>query len=167
LRQQGFGGSADTRTEDATSLQKALIEHQLSGVLPTDMSNLRLGRGLENAMPLEVVRGAMLIRINSLTRGHSAVRPVVLQALVDCLTSGVTPVVPLRGSISASGDLSPLSYIAAAITGHPDSKVHVVQDGVERILPARDALALYGLEPVGPSLSLSRPPPVSLALAPR
>jgi len=131
------------------------------------MSNLRLGRGLENAMPLEVVRGAMLIRINSLTRGHSAVRPVVLQALVDCLTSGVTPVVPLRGSISASGDLSPLSYIAAAITGHPDSKVHVVQDGVERILPARDALALYGLEPVGPSLSLSRPPPVSLALAPR
>ncbi|KPV78241.1 uncharacterized protein RHOBADRAFT_47862 [Rhodotorula graminis WP1] len=165
----GFGGSADTRTEDATSLQKALIEHQLSGVLPTDMSRLSLGRGLENAMPLEVVRGAMLIRVNSLTRGHSAVRPVVLQALVDCLTHGVTPVVPLRGSISASGDLSPLSYIAAAITGHPDSKVHVVQDGVERILPAREALALYGLEPVvlGPKegLGLVNGTAISAAMA--
>ncbi|GAA5856295.1 hypothetical protein JCM8547_000857 [Rhodosporidiobolus lusitaniae] len=147
----GFGGSADTRTEDADGLQKALLEHQLSGVLPTALPStggFSIGRGLENALPLEVVRGAMAIRINSLTRGHSAVRLVVLDALVNFLNFGITPIVPLRGSISASGDLSPLSYIASAITGHPDVRVHVVHDGNEQILPAREAISLFGLEPV-------------------
>lgn len=148
---QGFGGSADTRTEDAASLQLALLEHQLCGVLPVDFSGFHLGRGLENSLPLEVVRGAMCIRVNSLTRGHSAVRLSVLEALVNFLNHGMTPIVPLRGSISASGDLSPLSYIAAAITGHPDSKVHVVHEGRERIMLAREAMSLFGLEPVGAS----------------
>ncbi|GAA6031989.1 hypothetical protein JCM8097_003376 [Rhodosporidiobolus ruineniae] len=144
----GYGGSADTRTEDVHSLQKALIEHQLCGVLPTTFNSFALGRGLENSLPLEVVRGAIAIRINSLTRGHSAVRLLVLDALVDLLKHRITPIVPLRGSISASGDLSPLSYIAGTITGHPDIKAHVVHDGVEKILPAREALVLFGLEPV-------------------
>ncbi|BGP21577.1 phenylalanine/tyrosine ammonia-lyase [Rhodotorula toruloides] len=144
----GFGGSADTRTEDAISLQKALLEHQLCGVLPSSFDSFRLGRGLENSLPLEVVRGAMTIRVNSLTRGHSAVRLVVLEALTNFLNHGITPIVPLRGTISASGDLSPLSYIAAAISGHPDSKVHVVHEGKEKILYAREAMALFNLEPV-------------------
>ncbi|GAA5897404.1 hypothetical protein JCM6882_001878 [Rhodosporidiobolus microsporus] len=144
----GFGGSADTRTDDAHALQKALLEHQLCGVLPTSFEGFDLGRGLENSLPLEVVRGAMAIRVNSLTRGHSAVRLVVLHALVQCLNHRITPIVPLRGSISASGDLSPLSYIASAITGHPDVRVHVVHEGKEKILPAREGLALFGLQPV-------------------
>ncbi|GAA5844709.1 hypothetical protein JCM11251_007355 [Rhodosporidiobolus azoricus] len=144
----GFGGSADTRTADAHALQKALLEHQLCGVLPTSFDGFALGRGLENSLPIEVVRGAMAIRVNSLTRGHSAVRLVVLDALVQCLNHHITPIVPLRGSISASGDLSPLSYIAGAITGHTDIKVHVVDNGRERILPAREGLALFGLQPV-------------------
>ncbi|KAK4332276.1 Phenylalanine ammonia-lyase [Rhodotorula toruloides] len=144
----GFGGSADTRTEDAISLQKALLEHQLCGVLPSSFDSFRLGRGLENSLPLEVVRGAMTIRVNSLTRGHSAVRLVVLEAFTNFLNHGITPIVPLRGTISASGDLSPLSYIAAAISGHPDSKVHVVHEGKEKILYAREAMALFNLEPV-------------------
>lgn len=121
-----------------------LIEHQLCGVLPTSFDAFSLGRGLENSLPLEVVRGAMTIRVNSLTRGHSAVRIVVLEALTNFLNHGITPIVPLRGTISASGDLSPLSYIAASITGHPDSKVHV--DG--KIMSAQEAIALKGLQPV-------------------
>ncbi|GAA5969160.1 hypothetical protein JCM11641_007492 [Rhodosporidiobolus odoratus] len=144
----GYGGSADTRTADAHSLQKALIEHQLCGVLPTSIDGFALGRGLENSLPLEVVRGAMAIRINSLTRGHSAVRLVVLDALAKFLNHNITPIVPLRGSISASGDLSPLSYIAGSITGHPDIKVHVVHEGKEKILPAMEAISLFGLQPV-------------------
>jgi phenylalanine ammonia-lyase len=56
-------------------------------------------------------------------RGHSAVRLSVLNTLIQFISEGITPIVPLRGSISASGDLSPLSYIAGAITGHPDVKV--------------------------------------------
>lgn len=148
---QGFGGSADTRTEDAVSLQKALIEHQLCGVTPTSISSFSVGRGLENTLPLEVVRGAMVIRVNSLTRGHSAVRLVVLEALTNFLNHRITPIVPLRGSISASGDLSPLSYIAGAITGHPDVKVHVLHEGTEKIMFAREAISLFGLEAVGMS----------------
>ncbi|GAA5997375.1 uncharacterized protein JCM10292_000216 [Rhodotorula paludigena] len=144
----GFGGSADTRTEDAVSLQKALIEHQLCGVTPTSVSSFSVGRGLENTLPLEVVRGAMVIRVNSLTRGHSAVRLVVLEALTNFLNHRITPIVPLRGSISASGDLSPLSYIAGAITGHPDVKVHVLHEGTEKIMFAREAISLFGLEAV-------------------
>jgi phenylalanine ammonia-lyase len=124
--------------------QHSLLEHQLCGVLPTSMDGFALGRGLENSLPLEVVRGAMTIRVNSLTRGHSAVRIVVLEALTNFLNHGITPIVPLRGTISASGDLSPLSYIAASITGHPDSKVHV--DG--KIMSAQEAIALKGLQPV-------------------
>ena len=137
--------SCKKRTADVPTLYDcSLLEHQLCGVLPTSMDGFALGRGLENSLPLEVVRGAMTIRVNSLTRGHSAVRIVVLEALTNFLNHGITPIVPLRGTISASGDLSPLSYIAASITGHPDSKVHV--DG--KIMSAQEAIALKGLQPV-------------------
>ncbi|GAA5861329.1 hypothetical protein JCM1840_005336 [Sporobolomyces johnsonii] len=144
----GFGGSADTRTDDPLALQKSLLEHQLCGVLPTSFGGFSLGRGLENALPIEVVRGAMVIRCNSLLRGHSAIRLSVLETLVKLINLDIIPVVPLRGSISASGDLSPLSYIAGALTGHPDVKIHVVKDGKEEIMLAPEALALHGIEPV-------------------
>ncbi|KAK4704308.1 phenylalanine ammonia-lyase, partial [Phenoliferia sp. Uapishka_3] len=140
----GFGGSADTRTDQPLALQLALLEHQLCGVLPIS-PELLSGRGLENCMPEEVVRGAMLIRINSLARGHSAVRLSVLETLVRFLEEGITPVVPLRGSISASGDLSPLSYIAGAITGHPDIRVITRKRGKFEILTAPEALELHGI----------------------
>ncbi|GAA5949814.1 hypothetical protein JCM3765_007701 [Sporobolomyces pararoseus] len=144
----GFGGSADTRTEDPLALQKSLLEHQLCGVLPTSFDAFTLGRGLENSMPFEVVRGSMLIRANSLLRGHSAIRWSVLETLVSLINHDILPVIPLRGSISASGDLSPLSYIAGALTGHPDVKVRIVREGREQILPAPEALALYNITPV-------------------
>ncbi|KAK4057992.1 hypothetical protein OIO90_000731 [Microbotryomycetes sp. JL221] len=144
----GFGGSADTRTEDPLALQISLLEHQLCGVLPTTFDTFELGRGLENSLPLEVVRGAMLIRVNSLTRGHSAVRLSVLETLIRFLKEGITPVVPLRGSISASGDLSPLSYIAGAICGHPDIKVVTSINGKPEVMLAPEALKLHGIEKV-------------------
>ncbi|GAA6059874.1 hypothetical protein JCM10212_007079 [Sporobolomyces blumeae] len=144
----GFGGSADTRTEDPLALQKSLLEHQLCGVLPTSFNSFSIGRGLENSLPFDVVRGSMLIRANSLLRGHSAIRWSVLETLVALINHDILPVIPLRGSISASGDLSPLSYIAGALTGHPDVKVRVVRDGREQIMVAPEALALYNITPV-------------------
>ncbi|KAM0746878.1 phenylalanine ammonia-lyase [Meredithblackwellia eburnea MCA 4105] len=144
----GFGGSADTRTDKPLALQLALLEHQLCGVTPTSYDQLSVGRGLENTMPEEVVRGAMLIRVNSLARGHSAVRLSVLQTLIRFLDEGITPVVPLRGSISASGDLSPLSYIAGAITGHPDIRVITRKRGQFEVMTAPEALELHGIEKV-------------------
>lgn len=97
-------------------------------------------------MPIPIVRGAILIRVNSLVRGHSGVRWKVLQALLNFLNNGLVPCVPLRGSISASGDLSPLSYVAGAICGHPDVKVF--ETSTKSILSAEDAIAKYNLEKI-------------------
>ena len=71
-------------------------------------------------MPEEWVRGAMLVRCKSLLNGHSALRYDIIEVLMTLLNKNMTPLVPLRGSISASGDLQPLSYIAGAIEGNPD-----------------------------------------------
>jgi phenylalanine ammonia-lyase len=102
--------------------------------------------GNKNVMPEEWVRGAMAIRINSLLRGHSAVRWEVLERLVGLLNNNAIPCVPLRGSISASGDLSPLSYIAGAVTGHPGIYCFIGED--RQTVTSREALASCGLQPV-------------------
>ena len=110
-------------------LQLALLQHQQAGVLEVP-SNFpastpsRPGSSLsltDNVLsqPEAWVRGAMIVRLNSLMRGHSAVRWSVLEGMLDLLKHNITPVVPLRGSISASGDLSPLSYVAGCLAGQP------------------------------------------------
>jgi histidine ammonia-lyase len=72
--------------------------------------------GVGEALPEDVVRAMMLIRVNMLAKGHSGVRPVVAQTLIDMLNAGVTPLVPEKGSLGASGDLAPLAHIAAVMT---------------------------------------------------
>jgi histidine ammonia-lyase len=59
----------------------------------------------------EVVRAAILSRINVLLNGHSGVRPVVIETLVNMLNKGVTPVMCEKGSVGASGDLSPMAQM--------------------------------------------------------
>ncbi|KAK0737766.1 L-Aspartase-like protein [Schizothecium vesticola] len=145
----GFGGSADTRTRDYERLQSAAIQHLNVGVLlevdkgqtPLDNELLR-----SHALPPPIVRAAMLIRCNSLMRGHSGVRVDVIQAIMRLLSRDMIPVVPLRGSISASGDLSTLSYIAGTLEGNPDIFVKV--GASNKIIPADQALPLAGLSPV-------------------
>lgn len=88
----------------------------------------------------------MLVRCNSNARGHSAVSLPVIESLLRLIENRITPVVPLRGSISASGDLMPLSYIAGAIEGSPDVYVQVQDSDNTRIMNARDALLSTGLE---------------------
>jgi histidine ammonia-lyase/phenylalanine ammonia-lyase len=65
----------------------------------------------------DVVRATMVVRANCLARGHSGVRPGLVRALVDMINADILPQIPERGSVGASGDLAPLSYLAGALTG--------------------------------------------------
>lgn len=165
----GFGGSADTSTTATDTLQVALLQMQLSAVLPVLKNEARVGGRSDEqklysngdplatlSMPEAWVRGAMLVRCNSLLRGHSAVRLSVIQALLSLLQNDVVPLVPLRGSISASGDLCPLSYLAGAMAGNPDVHVWTGPIATRQLIPSDVALRQLKLEPVtfGPKETL-------------
>ncbi len=75
--------------------------------------------GIGKPLPPDVVRAVMLIRANMLAKGMSGVRPVVAETIIAMLNTGVIPRVPEKGSLGASGDLAPLSHIAAVFTRDP------------------------------------------------
>ena len=119
-------------------------------------------RSIEShAMPPPWVRAAIAVRCNSTIRGHSAVSSEVVKALLNLLEHHITPIVPIRGSVSASGDLMPLSYIAGAVEGNPDIYVQVGDSSdcssEAKVMTARDALLSMGLDArsMGPKEGLS------------
>lgn len=73
--------------------------------------------GVGEPLPTRVVRGMMLIRANVLAKGLSGIRPVIAERICDLLNCGVTPVIPSRGSVGASGDLAPLAHMALVLIG--------------------------------------------------
>ena len=81
-------------------------------------------------------------------RGHSGVRVSVIKSIITLLEKDIIPVVPLRGSISASGDLSPLSYIAGMLEGNPDIYVRLGGETKPSYMTADSALKHAGLQPV-------------------
>lgn len=89
----------------------------------------------------------MLVRCNHILRGHSGVRLEIIEAMLKLLREGFTPIVPLRGSISASGDLMPLSYLVAVLEGNPDVKVHWDRKPEAQIVSTTTALEVSGLKP--------------------
>ncbi|RME07314.1 MAG: histidine ammonia-lyase [Anaerolineae bacterium] len=100
-------------------------ERQISGRDAARLSrNLILSHavGTGDPLPQEVVRAAMLIRANTLAKGHSGVRPEVIETLLDMLNRGVTPVIPSQGSLGSSGDLAPLSHLALVFTTDADDR---------------------------------------------
>jgi histidine ammonia-lyase len=100
----GFGIFSDRRIsqEDAANLSRNLI---LSHAVAT---------GPELAK--EVIRAAMLIRANTLAKGYSGIRAVVVETLIEMLNLGVTPLIPSQGSLGSSGDLAQLSHMALVFT---------------------------------------------------
>ena len=101
----GFGSLSDkvVRPEDLEELQLNLIRSHSAGV--------------GSPLPQGVVRAAMLIRLNSLLNGNSAVRKEVAELIIAMLNRGVTPYVPEFGSLGASGDLIPSAHMALTMLG--------------------------------------------------
>ena len=71
----------------------------------------------------DIVRAMMLIRLNTFAKGFSGVRPLLAETMLKMLNAGVTPYVPSKGSLGASGDLAPLAHIAA-MSLIPDIHLH-------------------------------------------
>ena len=121
----------------------------VSKTIPPELAEelqLRLLRshacGVGSPYPPEVVRAAMLLRANTLAKGYSGARPETVELLLECLNRDVTPVVPSRGSVGASGDLAPLAHLALPLVGEGTA----VFEGEK--LPGAQALERAGLEPV-------------------
>lgn len=90
----------------------------------------------------EVVRAAMLIRANTIAKGYSGARPIVVETLLEMLNKNVTPFVPEKGSVGASGDLAPLSHLAMVLMGEGEA----YHD--EKRMPGGQALYKAGIAPV-------------------
>src|SRR5215468_6593180 len=98
--------------------------------------------GLGNPLSIEEARAMVLLRANVLSLGYSGCRPIVVETLIEMLNRGVTPVIPEKGSVGASGDLAPLAHLALAAIGEGESFVE------DQRLPSADALARAGIAPL-------------------
>ncbi len=147
----GFGKLAHVRIApgDVEALQRNLI--------------LSHSAGVGAPLPPEIVRLTMALKLGSLGRGASGVRPPTLALLEAMLARGVLPVIPGQGSVGASGDLAPLAHMTAVMIGAGEAMVE------EQRMPGADALRVTGLGPValGPKegLAMINGTQVSTALA--
>ena len=105
----GFGKFSDViiSKDDTKKLQKNLILSHACGV--------------GNELDEEIVRGIMLLRANSLSKGYSGIRLSTLQLLIDMLNKGVIPVIYEKGSLGASGDLAPLAHMVLVMIGEGEA----------------------------------------------
>lgn len=136
----GFGDLANVRIDPQRLdvLQRRLILSHAAG----------MGEPLSDA----AVRGMLLLRANTLARGHSGVRPEVIDALLTLLNEDALPVVPSRGSVGASGDLAPLAHLALPLLGRGKLRIGgaemTAEEGLRRVgltpleLRAKEGLAL-------------------------
>ncbi len=126
----GFGKLAKTRIPDE---QLELLQR-----------NLILSHSVGTGEPMSdaTVRLVMLMKAASLARGYSGVRPVVIDTLLALLNAGVMPVIPVKGSVGASGDLAPLSHMTLALMGEGPVRVN------GEMRPAAEALKAAGIAPL-------------------
>ena len=144
----GFGSNADKllgahRVRD--ELPGGDTQSHADGTLLEELQhNLIITHAVCVGKPLsaEVVRAMLVIRINTLMRGHSGIRVSTLEALAAMLNAGIVPVVPEKGSVGASGDLAPLSHLAIVLLGGGEAFYES-----ERMSGA-EALKRAGLTPV-------------------
>lgn len=101
----GFGKFSDVliQKDDVKALQHNLIQSHACGI--------------GDPFPEEVSRGMLILRANTMLKGVSGVRPLVVNMLLEFVNRKIHPVVPQQGSLGASGDLAPLSHLALVLLG--------------------------------------------------
>lgn len=126
----GFGDLASVKIspENRRALQENLLRSHACG--------------MGEPYPLDVTRAIMLLRINTLSRGHSGVSLPTLNALINMLNARIHPLIPRQGSVGASGDLCPLSHLAIALLGDGEAEYK------GKVVPVKEALADAGLKTV-------------------
>jgi histidine ammonia-lyase len=99
--------------------------------------------GVGEPLTIAETRAMMLLRANSLSKGYSGVRAVVIDTICEMLNRGVTPFVPSQGSVGASGDLAPLAHLALALIGEGECL-----DEKSARIPSADALKRAQIKPL-------------------
>lgn len=126
----GFGKFSDTfidKDETAALQRNLIISHTCA-----------MGKPL----PTEVVRAAMLLRCNALSRGNSGIRPSTLDTLLTMLNKGVHPLIPEKGSLGASGDLAPLAHMVLTMIGEGEAEYK------GEVMPGKKAMEKAGIPTV-------------------
>ncbi len=117
------------------------VPPELVAELPLHLTRFH-GCGLGAHLDDEATLAVLVCRLNSLAQGYSGVRWELLEQLAALIEHHVLPFIPCEGSVGASGDLTPLSYVAAALIGERE----VRHAGARR--PAAEALAMLGRQPL-------------------
>ncbi|GEK13503.1 histidine ammonia-lyase [Aliivibrio fischeri] len=126
----GFGLLANTRIaeEDLEILQRSIVLSHAAGI----------GEFMSDA----TVRLMIVLKINSLSRGYSGIRPLVIDALIQLVNSEVYPCIPKKGSVGASGDLAPLAHMSTVLLGEGEARYQ------DKIISGKEALEIAGLAPI-------------------
>src|SRR5262245_27680583 len=126
----GFGRLSDVRVEpnELRDLQLNLVRSHACG--------------LGSPLSISEARAMLLLRANVLALGYSGCRAVLIETLIEMLNRGVTPVIPEKGSVGASGDLAPLAHLALTVIGEGEAFYE------DERLSSTDALRRAGIEPL-------------------
>ena len=98
--------------------------------------------GVGENLPEDTVRAIMLLRVNSLSQGYSGIRLSTVEKLIELLNNDIYPAIPCKGSVGSSGDLAPLSHMAAVLLGEG----FVIKDGKE--VDSKSVLTAAGISPI-------------------
>ncbi len=112
-------------------------------ILPEEIKQLQVNiirshsTGVEKPLSTEIVRALMFLRVNTLAKGYSGIRLKILETLVEMLNKGVHPLIPSKGSVGASGDLTPLSHMTLVLIGEGKAEYKgEILDGKEAMMKA-------------------------------
>lgn len=108
-----------------------------------------------NVFEPEVVRAALVIRLNAFLRGHSGIRPEMVRVVQAMVNRGVVPLVPIRGSVGSSGDLCPLSHLFVVLLGR--NRYFLVREPADLLYRTRELR--HGLEALREDLGVEIPQP--------